>query len=60
AGVIGGLESEVTDATVNVLLEAATFSGPSRSAPTPRCGRAERRLCGGCSGRRRWRLQGAR
>ncbi len=29
AGVIGGLESEVTDATVNVLLEAATFSGPS-------------------------------
>jgi phenylalanyl-tRNA synthetase beta chain len=29
AGVIGGLESEVTDRTVNVLLEAATFSGPS-------------------------------
>ncbi len=29
AGVIGGLESEVTDQTVNVLLESATFSGPS-------------------------------
>ena len=27
AGVIGGLESEVTDKTVNILLEAATFSG---------------------------------
>jgi phenylalanyl-tRNA synthetase beta chain len=27
AGVIGGLESEVTDRTVNILLEAATFSG---------------------------------
>lgn len=29
AGVIGGLESEVTDTTVNVLLEAATFLGPN-------------------------------
>jgi phenylalanyl-tRNA synthetase beta chain len=29
AGVIGGLESEVTDKTVNILLEAATFSGSS-------------------------------
>jgi phenylalanyl-tRNA synthetase beta chain len=29
AGVIGGLESEVTGATVNVLLEAAAFSGPN-------------------------------
>lgn len=29
AGVIGGLESEVTDRTVNVLLEAATFVGPN-------------------------------
>ncbi len=27
AGVIGGLESEVTDKTVNILLEAATFMG---------------------------------
>lgn len=29
AGVIGGLESEVTDRTVNVLLEAASFNGPN-------------------------------
>jgi phenylalanyl-tRNA synthetase beta chain len=29
AGVIGGLESEVTEATVNVLLESATFDGPN-------------------------------
>ncbi len=29
AGVIGGLESEVTDSTVNVLLEAASFLGPN-------------------------------
>src|SRR5581483_1572609 len=29
AGVIGGLESEVTERTVDVLLEAATFSGPN-------------------------------
>lgn len=28
-GVMGGLETEVTDATVNVMLEAATFNGPS-------------------------------
>ena len=29
AGVIGGLESEVTDRTVNILLESANFSGPN-------------------------------
>jgi len=29
AGVIGGEESAVTDATTNVLLESATFNGPS-------------------------------
>jgi phenylalanyl-tRNA synthetase beta chain len=29
AGVIGGLESEVTERTTNVLLEAATFMGPN-------------------------------
>jgi phenylalanyl-tRNA synthetase beta chain len=29
AGVIGGLESEVTEKTTNVLLEAATFLGPN-------------------------------
>jgi phenylalanyl-tRNA synthetase beta chain len=29
AGVIGGLESEVTERTLNVLLESATFSGPN-------------------------------
>ena len=29
AGVIGGLESEVTGKTVNILLEAATFIGPN-------------------------------
>ncbi len=29
AGVIGGLESEVTDRTVNVLLESANFSAPN-------------------------------
>ncbi len=29
AGVIGGLESEVTERTVNVLLEAACFAGPN-------------------------------
>jgi len=29
AGVIGGLQSEVTDRTVNVLLESATFLGPN-------------------------------
>lgn len=29
AGVMGGAESEVSDATTTVLLEAATFSGPS-------------------------------
>ncbi|MEX2247076.1 MAG: phenylalanine--tRNA ligase subunit beta [Dehalococcoidia bacterium] len=29
AGVIGGLESEVTERTVNVLLESANFSGPN-------------------------------
>lgn len=28
-GVMGGLETEVTDATVNVMLEAASFNGPS-------------------------------
>ena len=28
-GVMGGLETEVTENTVNVLLEAATFNGPS-------------------------------
>ena len=28
-GVMGGLETEVTDSTVNVMLEAATFNGPS-------------------------------
>ena len=28
-GVMGGLETEVTDVTVNVMLEAATFNGPS-------------------------------
>ena len=28
-GVMGGLETEVTAATVNVMLEAATFNGPS-------------------------------
>lgn len=28
-GVMGGLETEVTDKTVNVMLEAATFNGPS-------------------------------
>lgn len=28
-GVMGGLETEVTDATCNVMLEAATFNGPS-------------------------------
>ncbi len=28
-GVMGGLETEVTGATVNVMLEAATFNGPS-------------------------------
>ncbi|MDD4721822.1 MAG: phenylalanine--tRNA ligase subunit beta [Acidaminococcaceae bacterium] len=28
-GVMGGLETEVTEATVNVMLEAATFNGPS-------------------------------
>ncbi len=28
-GVMGGLETEVTESTVNVILEAATFNGPS-------------------------------
>jgi phenylalanyl-tRNA synthetase beta chain len=31
AGVMGGLESEVTEATVNILLESATFSGAHTS-----------------------------
>ncbi|TAK63456.1 MAG: phenylalanine--tRNA ligase subunit beta [Dehalococcoidia bacterium] len=60
AGVIGGLESEVTDATVNVLLEAATFSGPN----IRRTGAALRVRSEASArfekGRRRWRLQGAR
>ena len=29
AGIMGGLDSEVTDSTTNVLLEAANFAGPS-------------------------------
>lgn len=29
AGIMGSLDSEVTDATTNILLEAANFSGPS-------------------------------
>ena len=35
AGVMGGLETEVTDETVNILLEAATFS-PSHTSRTSR------------------------
>jgi phenylalanyl-tRNA synthetase beta chain len=29
AGIMGGLDSEITDATTDILLEAANFSGPS-------------------------------
>ncbi len=32
AGVMGGLDTEVTDATVNILLEAATFEAGRTSA----------------------------
>ncbi|OUO87575.1 phenylalanine--tRNA ligase subunit beta [Gordonibacter sp. An230] len=35
AGVMGGLDTEVTDATVNILLEAATFE-PGRTSRTSR------------------------
>ena len=29
AGIMGGLDSEITDATTDILLEGANFSGPS-------------------------------
>jgi phenylalanyl-tRNA synthetase beta chain len=42
AGVIGGLESEVTERTVNVLLESANFAGPnSRRTSTALKARSE-------------------
>ena len=38
AGVIGGLDTAVTDATTNVLLEAASWDGPSIRATSRRLG----------------------
>ena len=44
AGIMGGLDSEITDATTDILLEGANFSGPSIMRTSGRSGAALRSL----------------